>query len=60
MRLRPTLSFKELGVQSAYDWVSKNSKGGRLNYMEKERGEEREKYVEGVVRRNYKIVYFFY
>jgi hypothetical protein len=45
---------KELRAQSAYDWVGNNNKGGRLNYVEKERGEERGergKFVEGVVRR---------
>jgi hypothetical protein len=45
---------KELRVQSAYDEAGKNNKGGRLSYVEKERGEERGergKFVEGVVRR---------
>jgi hypothetical protein len=31
--------------------AGKNNKGGRLNYVEKERGEEGGKYVEGVVQR---------
>jgi hypothetical protein len=41
-------------VQSAYDVAGKNNNGGRLNYVEKERGQERGergKFVEGVVRR---------
>jgi len=40
-----------LRVQSAYDYAGKNNKGGRLNHAERERGGEREKCVEGVVRR---------
>ena len=52
-----TIFPKELRVQSKYDQAGKNNKGGRLNYVEKERGEKREergergKFVGGVVRR---------